>query len=100
MMILQNQLERHSSPAGKTIRKRRDKRELLARKLKEVVYGKRPAVNVYSRTLQKHLWIINEALADTKHYDGETITLEKLVESISEATNQEFRSSEVQEFRI
>jgi hypothetical protein len=76
-MMIQNQFETFS---GKTVHKRRDRRQLLARKLKEVMYGKRPAVRVYSQTLQKNLWIINEALTDPRRYDGETVTLEKLVE--------------------
>jgi len=96
-MMIQSQHVIRSSPAGKTIRKRRDRRQLLARRLKEVVYGKRPAVKVYSQTLQKHLWIINEALTDAGRYDGEAVTLEDLAEIVSEATNKKFRSSGGQE---
>ena len=82
--------------SGKKRHMRQDRRQLLSRRLKEVMYGKRAAIRVYSRTLQKKLWIINEALTDSSRYEGETVTLEKLAGIIS---NKEFRSPEVQEFR-
>jgi hypothetical protein len=92
-MMIQSPFEIRSSPAGKTIRNHRDKRQLLARRLKEVVYGKRPAVKVFSQTLQKHLWVINEALADPRRYEEDTVTLENLVEIINQESEDRSQKS-------
>ena len=100
MMVQSQQPDIFEVLSGGKRRKRREGRQLLARKIKEVIYGKRSAVRVYSQTLQKHLWIINEALTDPGRYEGETVTMEDLVEIISAAINKKFRNPGVQEFRI
>jgi hypothetical protein len=85
MMVQNQQPDIFEVLAGSKRRKRRDRRQLLARKLREVIYGKRAAVSVYSQTLHKHLWIINEALTDPGRYEGEAVTMEDLVEIISDS---------------
>jgi hypothetical protein len=95
MMMQSQQPDIFELLSGSKIRKRRDRRQLLARKLREVIYGKRPAVRVYSQTLQKQLWIINEALTDPGRYDGQAVTLEALAKALFEDKNRRSGDSEL-----
>jgi hypothetical protein len=57
----------------------------LRRRLNQVLLGKRPALRVYSKTLQTDFWFVNEGLADPadRRFSGKVVTMEMLVEIMS-----------------
>ncbi len=57
----------------------------LRRRLNQVILGRRPALRVYSKTLQTDFWFVNEGLADPadRRFSGKVITMEMLVEIMS-----------------
>jgi len=57
----------------------------LRRRLNQVILGRRPALRVYSRTLQTDLWFVNEGLVDPAdhRFAGKVVTMEMLVEIMS-----------------
>ena len=58
----------------------------LRRRIKEVIYGRRPAVKIYSSRLQSELWLVNEGLADPADavFAGKAITMRVLAELMLE----------------
>jgi len=58
----------------------------LRRRIKEVIYGRRPAVKIYSSRLQSELWLVNEGLADPADalFAGKVITMQLLAELMLE----------------
>ncbi len=57
----------------------------LRRRLNQVILGRRPALRVYSRTLQTDFWFVNEGLVDPadRRFAGKVVTMEMLVEIMS-----------------
>jgi len=58
----------------------------LRRRIKEVIYGRRPAVKIYSSRLKSELWLVNEGLADPADalFAGKAITMRVLAELMQE----------------
>jgi hypothetical protein len=58
------------------------KQRLVKRNLREVILGKRSYLNVYSETLKRDFWFVNEGLIDPtdKMFSGNVITMEMLAE--------------------
>ena len=67
-------------------RRRRRTSHMLQRKLKEVIFGKRNALRVYSQTLETSIWFVNEGLVDpsAKNFDGAVITMARLAEILAD----------------
>ena len=66
--------------------RRRRTPHTLQRKLKEVIFGKRKALRVYSQTLQTNIWFVNEGLIDPsdKNFNGAVITMTRLAEILAD----------------
>ena len=62
------------------------KQRSVKRNLTEVILGKRSYLNVYSETLQRDFWFVNEGLIDPtdKMFSGNVITMEMLAEIMTE----------------
>ena len=91
MKMIQEKTEQQfldlSTPAGKKrVRKRKNsfknERHLLIRRITEIINGQRATLKVYSKSLQRHLYIVNEGLVDIKenNFDEEVMTMKKLAE--------------------
>jgi len=54
----------------------------LRRRIREVIYGQRPAVKIYSTRLQTDLWLVNEGLVDPLDtaFEGKAVTMQVLAE--------------------
>jgi hypothetical protein len=67
-------------------RRQRRTPQMLQRKLKEVIFGKRKALRVYSQTLKTNIWFVNEGLINPseKNFDGAVITMERLAEVLAD----------------
>jgi hypothetical protein len=65
---------------------KKPERARLRRRIKEVIYGRRPAVKIYSSRLQSELWLVNEGLADPADalFAGKAITMQVLAELMLE----------------
>jgi len=61
------------------------KQRSLKRKLSEVIRGRRPYLNVYSKALKTNFWFVNEGLTNPidKMFAGKVITMEMLAEIMS-----------------
>jgi len=57
----------------------------LRRRLNQVILGRRPALRVYSKTLQTDFWFVNEGLVDPadRRFSGKVVTMEMLAEIMS-----------------
>ena len=66
--------------------RRRHTPHMLQRKLKEVIFGKRKALRVYSKALKTNIWFVNEGLVDPsdKNFNGAVITMAHLAEVLSD----------------
>jgi hypothetical protein len=65
---------------------KKPERARLRRRIKEVIYGRRPAVKIYSSRLQSELWLVNEGLVDPADavFAGKAITMQVLAELMLE----------------
>jgi len=65
--------------------KRKAAGKLIARQLNEVIYGTRPYIEVYSKTLQHHICFVNEGLINPHdiNFDGKIITMKMLADIAS-----------------
>lgn len=54
----------------------------LRRKIREVIYGQRPAIKLYSTRLKTDFWLVNEGLADPLDtaFEGKAVTMQALAE--------------------
>ncbi len=70
----------------KRILKRKAAKKPVSRLLNEVIYGKRPFLQVYSNTLQHSICFVNEGLInpDDVKFDGKVITMEMLAEIVTD----------------
>jgi hypothetical protein len=61
---------------------KKPERAKLRRRIKEVIYGQRPAVKLYSQRLHSDLWLVNEGLVDpaAEMFQGKAITMQVLAE--------------------
>lgn len=70
------------SPRARRKRQTSQRRQhsLIAKRIKEVIYGQRPFYKVYSKTLQTDIWFVNEGMLnpDEEEFNGTIITMEML----------------------
>jgi hypothetical protein len=65
--------------------KRKRSAHRLKYKLREVVFGHRSALKVYSNTLRTDFWFVNEGLVDPSDaaFEGKAVTMEMLAKMLS-----------------
>jgi hypothetical protein len=68
-------------------RRRRRTPHVLRGRLNEVIFGKRKALRVHSKTLKTDIWFVNEGLVDPSDetFSGTVITMAHLAELMGDA---------------
>lgn len=93
----QQALEILTAPVVKRKTRKPDRQRILKRRLNEVILGKRPALKLYSKTLQSDCWFVNEGLVNPEDavMPGKVITMEMLADMIDEGGSFDHLLSDV-----